>query len=61
MVSFTPIGDADVRSKSRIDQVRSHGGFDQSAPIIALVSGFREGTVILRTQERGVQHLQFGA
>src|SRR6266581_182084 len=33
MVSFTPISDADVRSKSGIDQVRADAGFDEPPPI----------------------------
>jgi hypothetical protein len=42
MVSFAPIGDADVRAETGIEQMSADAGFNQPSPIIAVLSGLGE-------------------
>ena len=42
MVTLAPIGDADVRSETGIDQMSTDAGFNESPPIIAVVPRLRD-------------------
>ena len=59
MISLAPTGDADVCAETGIDQMSADAGFDQSSPKIAVVPRPRDGAVVLRAHQGGVQHLQF--
>jgi hypothetical protein len=47
MVSLAPIGNADVRAETGIEQMCADTGFNQSPPIIAVLSGLGERAAIL--------------